>query len=648
MLAIAMLVCAWTVLRGSSVGALHDARQDTAGESTTTTEPATTGDQPDAGLGSSVDSLTLVSQSNYVAADGVFSVALQWTGPSDDRSISVIIGSRVDRESDLTTPSTILNRLPPVPLASVLTPDGMVRLDIAVRSFSTADPDQASRVYIPDAGVYPVEFEIRDVGGPVASAATQLIRLPTETAEADVLPICIVLPVSTAEGLLLSDVIDLLERHPKTPIAVLLETAVTSSLLEDPELAARFDQALGNRELIVGSTLDLDPSALVKIGHGDLFVEAVGETVSELNASGVTPSAGLLALEPPLTAEGAALLVDNAITTVLGLGVTASGAIDTPGGDLRVVAADVPLSEFLGTTANPADSVHRLLARLAVRNDVDASPVLLGGATLRGASTGALEVLLASAEDVGLIQPITLVEYGRLSPSLPIRPIESPTQDLAPVGDLIDRISQLLTTYGGFYVSGTAPPAVYERALLSALSRDRNPADRMRSLDQADETLTKSLTTIDIMSGQAVTLTAQRLTIPLNVTNVADGARNVVLHFSSDKVKVDQDGQLFELEPGLTTIEIDVEARSLGVSPLDVEATTPDGTIVLSTTRVQIRSTAVPGLGLLLSGAALSFLLGWWIISIGRSRAHRGSAPESEPDASNVDAEQSSPAAPHP
>lgn len=77
------------------------------------------------------------------------------------------------------------------------------------------------------------------------------------------------------------------------------------------------------------------------------------------------------------------------------------------------------------------------------------------------------------------------------------------------------------------------------------------------------------------------------------------------------------------LPRGVSTIDIDLQALSLGQSPLQVTILTPDETTELARTQFAVRSTAIPGLGLLLSAAALVFLFGWWIVTWTRTRALR-------------------------
>ncbi len=584
-------------------------------ESTETTVAPTTTVLP-------AGSLTLLGQSPYVAADGLFSVRLGWTGTvAPDLSVAVTIRGRISRESQLGADTSVLNRLPVVPLITVRQPDGSLQIDLPIRSFSQTSAQDTARILVPDAGVYPVVVEIRDAVGTIASITTFLVRLPTETAEIDLLAVSTVLPISSADGLGLDDAIRILEAHPDLPLTVLLETGVVSELVDDPAAAQQLQAAIGGRTLIVGSTLDLDPSALAEIGQGSLYAQAIVSSRAVLEDLGLHPSATMLPLEPALTTEGAGLLRGLGIETVFDAEGGTNGIIDTGSGSLRVTGVDEDLTSLLATSTDSVAAAHLLIARLALRAETDISPVLIGGPLLRQASLDSIDIVLSAQETVGLLEPASLEDLSALSPSLAIRAVENPTQDLVPVSDLIAESLGLIDTYQSFYSTGAIPPEVFANGLFAALGRDRPAGDRRRAIEQVDDQIREAFDVITIREGQSMTLTARQLVVPLSIENRSTGDRMVQLHFTGDKVAVAEDGQNFLLPPGLTTIDITVEARALGLSPLDVEALTPDGQRSLSKSRLQIRSTAVPGLGLLLSGAALVFLISWWIVSIGRTRA---------------------------
>ena len=85
-----------------------------------------------------------------------------------------------------------------------------------------------------------------------------------------------------------------------------------------------------------------------------------------------------------------------------------------------------------------------------------------------------------------------------------------------------------------------------------------------------------------------------------------------------------QGWHLVVLEGDHTEVPIRVRSRLPGDTPLRVRVTTPDGAVLLSEGTYSVRSTAVSGVGLVLTVGAGLFLAVWWGRHILRSRRHRG------------------------
>ena len=66
------------------------------------------------------------------------------------------------------------------------------------------------------------------------------------------------------------------------------------------------------------------------------------------------------------------------------------------------------------------------------------------------------------------------------------------------------------------------------------------------------------------------------------------------------------------MQPGLNRLDVDVEVRASGQFTMQADLIAPNSDRVLASTRQQVRSTTFSGVGLLLSGGALLFLVVWW------------------------------------
>jgi hypothetical protein len=577
--------------------------------------------------------LELAGQTAYVSADGAFAMALEWSGTIDpELEVSVIVHGRVSSVAELDdSPGEILDRVR-FPVAELSRNEfGQLEVSVPIRSFSPGDPD---RLWLEDPGVYPVTVEIRGPDGPLASARTNLIRLPTELAETDFLPVAVLLTVSSADGLTLAAASTLLEKHPTVSVAVFLGDGVVPQLIDDPIAAERFRSALNGRSVLATPELDLDPSALAAIGQGDLYGFALERTEADLASLGLTAVPATHPVEVGLTVAGARLLLDRGVTTVVDI-----GAVPQPGGfiqvddqKLSVVQIDDDLTAELAGRSRASTRAHRLLARLAIRSQADRSPVVLGGVNIADAGVNSLDILLSAVDQIGLLETTTI--NATAGAGLPIRPAESPSQDLQPLAENIAQTVATIGTYENFYISGGIQPQRLRNDLLAALSRDFNPTNRATAVARVDQNIADALTTVSISNSNSVTLAAQQTQIPLQVTNQSAGPRAILLRFETDKLEVEND-RVVEIPPGVSQLDIEVRTRSLGLSRLKIIVLTPDGQHELARTTFQVRSTAVPGLGMLLSGTALVLLLVWWWRSIRRTRRKRspdGAEDQADPE----------------
>ena len=194
--------------------------------------------------------------------------------------------------------------------------------------------------------------------------------------------------------------------------------------------------------------------------------------------------------------------------------------------------------------------------------------------------------------------------------------------DLGPLPAAIDQHDARLRSYRTMLPGGTDDTAVLvRRLLLGAAHRDISGSLRQELLDRSDELITARTTGIDAPPQGAVTLTASEGSIPIVLENGLDEVMRVRLELTAEKLEFpDGAEQEVDLQPGTNRVEVRVRARASGAFPVDVGVTSPDGALALGDTRVQVRSTAVSGLGLLLAVAAGGFLALWWARNLRSAR----------------------------
>jgi hypothetical protein len=263
--------------------------------------------------------------------------------------------------------------------------------------------------------------------------------------------------------------------------------------------------------------------------------------------------------------------------------------------------------------------VHQLLARLMLRHQdgPDTFLVHVPGTVGRAA----LDALLGVLDGSGPLAAVLAADAAGALAADELAAAPRPGQDLAPVAQSLAATLDQLATYESFYVDGPDAPARYRSLLSDALGLATGVGDRASAIEDVGRQLDAALSVVSLPQNQSVTLAARSVAIPLTLTNASGSARQVLLRFRSDKFIVAEHGRVITIEPGTSSIDLQVEARSLGVSPLDVIVLTPDGRRQLATTRFQVRSTAIPGLGLLISAVGLVLLAAWWYVSIRRRRS---------------------------
>jgi hypothetical protein len=151
------------------------------------------------------------------------------------------------------------------------------------------------------------------------------------------------------------------------------------------------------------------------------------------------------------------------------------------------------------------------------------------------------------------------------------------------------------------------------RHLLAASAAGLGDDERRAHLDAA-------ATAIDAVEGRVstpptftLTLTARDGTIPLTIRNDSGVPVRVRVHLRSQKLEFPEGDTLeLELTEPITRIDIPVRSRATGAFPLRIDVRTPDDRHSLSMSRYTVRSTAISGVGLVLSLGAGLFLAVWW------------------------------------
>jgi hypothetical protein len=157
--------------------------------------------------------------------------------------------------------------------------------------------------------------------------------------------------------------------------------------------------------------------------------------------------------------------------------------------------------------------------------------------------------------------------------------------------------------------------ATLRRSLLISVGTDTPDSERAAYVGGVNAALGTVAGAVVLPDKFRITLTTRSSTIPVTITNNTRRELNVMVQLDSDQLEF-PDGRLITTPlPASTTtrLEVPVRVRTSGAFTMDVRVTSPDGTIVLDTSTFDVRSTAISGVGFILSIGAALFLAVWWL-----------------------------------
>lgn len=184
-------------------------------------------------------------------------------------------------------------------------------------------------------------------------------------------------------------------------------------------------------------------------------------------------------------------------------------------------------------------------------------------------------------------------------------------------------------TIDGFRtLAPTATEPVAEWGLIDAQTLDRSMSGAQR--DRYHQRVTNDIRALTaqvrLPPERRVVITARDATIPLRFRNDLPYPVQVQLWIRSVRLDIEGgDRRLVTLQPGDTVIDLKVTARAPGGSLLRIDATSPDGQIVLPAVAIPVTASVISGVGAALSVISLLFLAVWWSVSIRRDRRRRRS-----------------------
>ena len=621
--------------------------------------------------------IELVRQPAYVRPGESYGVEVRVTEPPAGAQIAMDVHDRLQSRQQFRTTLTgelggVEQAIDPQTLDTL--PRGRAGSVTLAFTPGPAGPGGSGR------GVYPVEIQVRSPDGEaVAGLVTYLTFLTDPTPEFPPLQVGVLVDVGAPPSLqpdgsttLPDGALDRARERARV-LAQTQEAGVRLTVAPEPETiealaasgglgAATVDElraASGGRRVIARPFVDIDLVALQRAGLlGEANHQAEGGADVVRERFNTEPVGGIWLSGPSLGAPAARLALDLGFdravvppsATADGVGTAGAEAEAEAGGDLppvpltpvrlgtdgpRVMVSDPALAAHL-TGQDGMVAAHRFIAELAItwlERPADTRAVLVHLPPEAPLDTDAVSAALGALADGEAAEVVTVEHIFRDVPPLDEGPasVEPAPHD---VDDRLGSIAASLDTARarvtgvGSALDDVQVGASLDHSLLLATGTDTPDDRRAAYVDRVLGAAGELAEVVRLPDEFRITLTTRSSTIPVTLENLSEDDLSVRIRLDGDQLEFPE-GEVIDqvLAPGTTRIEVPVRVRTSGAFSLDVTVTSPDGALVLDTTTFDVRSTAISGVGLVLSVGAGLFLAVWWARHWRRTRRSRHLMP---------------------
>jgi hypothetical protein len=602
-------------------------------------------------------SIELVDQTTWVHRGERFEVSVRVTGAPAGAALRLVVHDRLESRSEFRGTldgelGGIEEALPVDPLAGSRPASG---------TFSTGFVVGGAGERLAGRGVYPVEVQLVDAGDNLLATpvVTYLVYLfPPDGPSFEPLAVAVVVdvdgpPILQPDGTVrptsttvqrAQERANLLAKAADVPVTLAPQPETLDGLANaggaGGAAVAALVEASGDRPVLARPYTDVDLEALQDSGLASeehTQVEAGAATLRNLFRREPVPG---IWLSGPTLGDDA---VDEAIDLGMDRAVVPPGAVedgDVPAAPVtlddagpRVMVSDHELATHLRGHDGAVDA-QRFLAELAIMwferpADPRAVVVRIPGDTDIVPSTVARA--LNGLSDGQAVQAVPIdrvfdVPPDRSGPATVSLVPHEVTDDLAGIAAPLRRARRGVSGVAGTVASANGGSLT--RSLLLATGTATPDAQRQAYVERVNAALGSLTGAVTLPDQFRITLTSRTSTIPVNITNNLDQPLNVRIEFDSGQLEfLDGDIVNRELPPGVTRLDVRVRALTSGAFPMGITVRSPDSSIELDRSTFDIRSTAVTGVGFVLSIGAGLFLAVWWARHWRSSRRSRHLVP---------------------
>jgi len=454
---------------------------------------------------------------------------------------------------------------------------------------------------------------------------------------------------------------DSLSRHPQLAVTTELRPETLEALAaSSPDTLERLLEILADRPLLRGPWVDLDEEAWRLAGEADQVISHYARGNDTIEAVTGAPPTGIVRLDPDANADTLTLLRTAGAVTVLVTDNQLSARtlatspvqpfqiLDSNGVAMTALRFDEALHTTLAHPDPELAAYHAIaeLTALAEEATTDLGVLL----DLDRINHDVLARVLDGIDDrrslrVASVETLAERDLARIgSDSLrgTLLPTEAP--EVSELAADLESATAGVATLARMFDPEIALVAPFVDQLQAALSADLDPSETADFVARVNLEVRQLSSGIEIGDSERITLTDRRTDLPLTIINGQQLPIRVELLLTAEKIRFpDGDRLSLTIEPGENELTVRVETLASGDARVTATVVSPGGFFELGTGTVDIRSTAISGLGLLISIVALLILAVWWIRTILRVRRNRVAATVSAAAAQESDVEEQAP-----
>lgn len=587
--------------------------------------------------------------------------------------LAVDLYDRISDASDLQrsttdTPDDILATFPVVALAPDATASQTTGFTIDL--YDQVSPGTPWSWRLVEPGVYPLRLRLRDAEGQdIATLVTFLIRTG-DTAPTTTVHVATVARVDdgrtstdvgapdTGYAAKVGRLVAGVAANDTLPMTFAVDPGTATALAaHDAATTASLRRAIAHQgtELLAAPLVPVDPSVLVANGLGsDLEVLSMLGAHALDDAVG-SPGTPTWLLDTPVDPATSAALAGAGVNGVVAhsadvgaTGPTPPVTLESTGATLDAVTDDL-VAVPDGTVADPSLLADQLVARAIAAAQISDQPVVATSIVLDPARTDpdVIDALLARLAQPSSILTTTTVDGLLALDPAPRRttPSVTPTVDLGRYTAARRDLDGLIAGYRSMADTATTPAAdTFTETIARSTAADLDLDQRIALVTTLQNRIRAVFAAVSTAPTERVTLGARNAEIPLSVTSRATTPLQVRIQMSaSERLDFPHNDFVATVNPNSTTVlRIPVRTRTTGDTPMTITVFTPAGDTILSQTRYTVRSTAVSGVGLVLTIGAAGFLALWWgrhLLRAGRARRRSGrGADHPDPPGASADA----------